>query len=292
MTGALVTVLLAAALLAGNPSLLLPLLPRGALAFLGPGALIRRRTSPAGLVEPSGSGGWVRELARSLSRSRSRSTSGRWAGRRASVDLSDLPLLLHQLAGLLSAGRAPHQLWSDAAGLERDNIDSPGSGRRFRAREAGSSRWVLPVLEAAARASSLGLSPVPVFRAAAREEGRGAPAALRRVWAELAACLLVSERSGAPLAGVLSRYAYALEAAQDADDARKSALAGPRATVRLLSWLPLGGLGLGYLLGTDPVSILVGTTGGRLAGIIGAVFWSAGYFWSRKLVQRAERAGA
>lgn len=286
MTGALVTVLLAAALLAGNPSLLLPLLPRGAPVFLGPGVLVRRRRSPAGPRDPSGSGGRVGELARSLS------MSGRWAGRRTSVDLSDLPLLLHQLAGLLSAGRAPHQLWADAAGLERDNINSSGTGSRSRAREAGSSRWVLPVLEAAARASSLGLSPVPVFSAAAREEGRASPAGLRRVWAELAACLLVSERSGAPLAGVLSRYAYALEAAQDADDARKSALAGPRATVRLLSWLPLGGLGLGYLLGTDPVSILVGTTGGRLAGIIGAVFWSAGYFWSRKLVQRAERAVA
>ena len=116
------------------------------------------------------------------------------------------------------------------------------------------------------------------------------PAALRRVWAELAACLLVSERSGAPLAGVLSRYASALEAAQDADDARSSAWTGPRATVRLLSWLPLGGFGLGFLLGTNPISIVVGTTGGRLAGITGAVFWCAGYFWSRKLVQRAESA--
>ena len=282
MTGVLVAVLLAAAVLIGNPSLLFPLLPRGAPAFLGPGA----RISPTELSQPAGSGRRRGEQAQP------RPKFGRWASGRPSVDLSDLPLHLHQLAGLLSAGRAPHQLWADAAGLERDttNVSSGGNGRRSKSREAGNSRWVAPVLEAAARAASLGLSPVPVFTAAAREEGRGSPAALRRVWAELAACLLVSERSGAPLAGVLSRYAYSLEAAQDADDARRSALAGPQATVRLLSWLPLGGLGLGYLLGTDPLSILVGTTGGRLAGVIGAVFWSAGFFWSRKLVQRAERA--
>lgn len=282
MTGAVVAVLLAAALLVGSPSLLFTLLPRGALAFWGPEV----RISAAGPRSPAGNGGRTGRSAPSLP-----AWVG-WAGRRYSIDLSDLPLLLHQLAGLLSAGRAPHQLWADAAGLERDTINASGSGRRSKSSEAGTSRWVVPVLEAAARASSLGLSPVPVFSAAARAEGGPTPAALRRVWAQLAACLLVSERSGAPLAGVLSRYAYALEAAQDADDARKSALAGPRATVRLLSWLPLGGLGLGYLLGTDPLSMLVGTTGGRLAGVIGAVFWGAGFFWSRKLVQRAEREAA
>ena len=206
--------------------------------------------------------------------------------------LQDAPLFIHQLTGLLAAGRAPHQLWADAAAL----YFGDGGGR------AGSmAAQVLPVLDAAAQATSLGLSPVPVFRAAAnsvagatgatgtgrQEHGSRTAESLTGLWTELAACVCVSERSGAPLAGVLGRYAAQLEGGLDHQAARETAMAGPQATVRLLTWLPVGGLGLGYLLGADPVGVLLGSPAGWLAGAAGVALSLVGRFWSRALVRQA-----
>ncbi|MET4059813.1 tight adherence protein B [Arthrobacter sp. UYP6] len=201
--------------------------------------------------------------------------------------LQDMPLLIHQLTGLLAAGRAPHQLWADAAALQTGNGAESSSSLSAR---------LLPVLEAAAQAASLGLSPVPVFQAAAqdgaevkkpRKGRRTADAPLPGLWTELAACVSVSERSGAPLAGVLGRYAAALEVGLDNQAARETAMAGPQATVRLLTWLPAGGMGLGYLLGADPVGILLGSPVGWLAGAAGVVLALIGRVWSRALVRQA-----
>lgn len=208
---------------------------------------------------------------------------------RSEPALQELPLLIHQLTGLLAAGRAPHQLWADAATLQAAaGNESVGS---LPAR-------LLPVLEAAAQSASLGISPVPVFRAAAQEQtgtvrktrrpdrSRDA-ASLAGLWTGLAACVSVTERSGAPLAGVLGRYAAQLESGLDSQAARETAMAGPQATVRLLTWLPVGGLGLGYLLGADPVGVLLGSPLGWLAGTAGVALSLAGRFWSRALVRQA-----
>ena len=207
--------------------------------------------------------------------------------------VQDLPLLIHQLTGLLAAGRAPHLLWADAAALQARST-SPS-------RTALAER-LLPVLDAAAQAAALGLSPVPVFLAAARDDagdgdtrfrktrpktGSGAIMSVARLWTELAACIAVSERSGAALAGVLNRYAVQLEGGLDSSAARETALAGPQATVRLLTWLPVGGLCLGYLLGADPLGVLLGSPAGWLAGAAGAVLSLAGRLWSRSLVRQA-----
>ena len=205
-------------------------------------------------------------------------------------------MLVHQLAGLLAAGRTPHELFSDAAALIRSRSARPDGGESH----AGDSAQeldglLLPVLEAAAQAASLGLSPAPVFRSAAAA-GRthppagGSPApqaALAVFWEELAACLTVAERSGAPLAAVLARYAAQLERGLDVAAARETALAGPRATMRLLTWLPVAGIALGYLLGTDPLAALLGSPLGWAAGSAGLLLALAGRVWSRRLVARA-----
>ena len=205
----------------------------------------------------------------------------RWLRARPDPALQELPLLIHQLTGLLAAGRAPHQLWADAAALQ-----CGGSGAETHGQLAAP---LLPVLDAAAPAASLGLSPVPVFRAAADEPGagRGSGLSLEILWMELAACVSVSERSGAPLAGVLGRYADALEGSLDQQAARETVLAGPQATVRLLTWLPAGGLALGYLLGANPPAVLAGSPLGWSAAAAGVGLSLAGRMWSRALMRRA-----
>lgn len=181
--------------------------------------------------------------------------------------LHRLPLLVHQLAGLLAAGRTPADLWSDAAALSRDGGDTDTAG----------------VLESAARAAELGLSPVSALHDAALS-ARGLEAA---VWNDLAACVHTAEHSGAPLAKILARYAQGLEATLDSRAARATALAGPKATARLLTWLPVGGLGLGYALGADPLSALTQSPAGWAAAGTGTVLALAARIWSRVLVRRA-----
>jgi tight adherence protein B len=101
----------------------------------------------------------------------------------------------------------------------------------------------------------------------------------------------VAEQAGAPVAEVLDRFAAAVRADAAAAADRDAALAGPRATAMVLSWLPLGGLGLGFLIGADPVGTLLGTVPGRVCLVIGGGMWALGRWWTRVLVRRAEEAG-
>lgn len=204
------------------------------------------------------------------------------AGR--AVDLHELPLFVLQLAGLLRAGRPPHVLWAD---MERVHA---GSRSAF-------ATVALPVLATARRAAELGLSVPEALRQAT--DRTAAPAAggpahehLDRLWIDLSGCLIVAERSGAPLARILEQYAAQLVADLDGLSAREAALAGPRATVVLLAWLPVVGLVLGFALGLNPLAVLLGSFLGRAALAAGVVLMIASRLWTRRLVHRASAAGS
>ncbi|WP_434995038.1 type II secretion system F family protein [Arthrobacter sp. Ld5] len=203
---------------------------------------------------------------------------GRAAAHRT-VDLHELPLFVHQLAGLLRAGRPPHHLWED---MERVHTD----GRTAFAAAA------LPVIATARRAAELGLS-VPDALRQALDTGSGPPrggagAQVDRLWIDLAGCLIVAERSGAPLAGILEQYARQLDTQLDSLSARETALAGPRATVLLLAWLPAVGLVLALALGVNPLEVLLGSALGRLTLAVGVVLMLLARLWSRHLVGRVD----
>ncbi|MHA7240158.1 type II secretion system F family protein [Arthrobacter sp. TMS1-12-1] len=187
---------------------------------------------------------------------------------------------MHQLAGLLRAGRPPQVLWED---MERVHA---GGSTAF-------AVTALPVIAAARRAAELGLS-VPDALRHALDAGPGPSARGRqgpridRLWVDLAGCLVVAERSGAPLAAILEQYAAQLDAELDGLSARETALAGPRATVVLLAWLPAVGLVLAFALGVNPLEVLLGSTPGRLALACGVLLMLAARVWSRHLVGRAD----
>ena len=105
---------------------------------------------------------------------------------------------------------------------------------------------------------------------------------------DLQVSLRMSESAGAPLATSLERAAEHAEERIDALLGRQSALAAPRATGRVLSWLPLLGLGLGVLMGSDPVGVLTGSVLGALTGLLGLGLAFAGRRWTAALVHRAE----
>lgn len=97
---------------------------------------------------------------------------------------------------------------------------------------------------------------------------------------------------GAPLAQVLTRVAEGLAAAEEADGERRAALAGPRATARVLTGLPVLGVGLGLTVGADPLGVLLGGGIGTLALVAGVGLLGLGRWWIARLVRAAARAGA
>jgi tight adherence protein B len=114
---------------------------------------------------------------------------------------------------------------------------------------------------------------------------RGGPSSPELAW--LALAWEVSQVCGAPLTAVLDGIAATIRAEADADRARRTALAGPRATATVLTWLPLGGLGLGLLIGADVIEVLLTTGAGRVCLALGAGLWWAGRAWTGRLVHRA-----
>jgi tight adherence protein B len=233
-----------------------------------------------------------------------------------------LPVFVRQLASLLRAGRTPASMWQEIGrvyGIPGGNAHEPAESGPNRLPAAGTPASAAagaghdpPVVEgtgmdpqagpvatvlatalgprirAAGRAAELGLGVADALRG----EGNGTVGdnLLRRLWTDLAACWEVSELTGAPLAVLLENYAGHLQQELDLAAARRTALAGPRATSGLLGWLPLLGLGLGVLMGVDPFGLLLGTPAGWMVLAAGAGLMVLGRFWSGRLVARA--AGA
>ncbi|MBD5785320.1 hypothetical protein IF650_03925 [Cellulosimicrobium terreum] len=106
----------------------------------------------------------------------------------------------------------------------------------------------------------------------------------------VAACRLAVD-VGAPLATVLDQVAASVAAEAEARAGREAALAGPRSTARVLLWLPVVGLVLGYALGADPVATAAGGGAGTTGIVLGVLLLLAGRSWSARLVGRARAAG-
>jgi tight adherence protein B len=96
---------------------------------------------------------------------------------------------------------------------------------------------------------------------------------------------------GIPLAGVIDNLADALARRRVRDMKTRASMAGPRATIKVLLWLPLAGIGLGMLMGADPLEALVTTSIGRIAAIVGIACVVLGFAWTRTLILRTEKVG-
>lgn len=114
--------------------------------------------------------------------------------------------------------------------------------------------------------------------AALRSDGARSPL-VRAV----AACWEVASGSGAGLASSLATLADA-----GREDARlhrelQAGLAEPRATALVLAALPVVGLGLGALLGADPVGWLLGSAPGMLVLTAGLGLEALGAWWAWRI---------
>ena len=113
-------------------------------------------------------------------------------------------------------------------------------------------------------------------------------------WSQAAAVVAAGRLAGvlgAPLAQVLERVAGGLASAPEEDDERRAALAGPRATARVLTGLPVLGVVLGTAVGADPVGVLLGGGVGTASLLAGFALLLVGRWWIARLVRAATRAG-
>lgn len=106
-------------------------------------------------------------------------------------------------------------------------------------------------------------------------------------WACVAAAWRVASDSGAPLAATLARLGEVLVAAEDARREVAIALAGPRATSRVVLALPAIGLFGGMLLGVDTLGVLATTPPGWFCLLAGGTLLVVARRWMRRLVARA-----
>lgn len=136
--------------------------------------------------------------------------------------------------------------------------------------------------------------------AAAARLGDGVPAALRRAAAlrpdvgadlhRLAEAWALTERHGVPLAELLAGVQGDIRWRVRFSDTVRAQLAGPRATAAVLTALPVLGIGLGQLVGADPLGVLRSGVLGQLLLVLGVALAAAGTAWTdwilRSAVQR------
>jgi tight adherence protein B len=153
-----------------------------------------------------------------------------------------------------------------------------------------------------------GLAPAPAWRYLAATDDADAAAVIERVdaaadaglpaairargpaWEPLAAAWALAVNVGAPLADTLRAMAAALRETDECRDEVRIALAEPAGTARLMSWLPLVAVGLGFLLGFDPLGVLTSRPVGIACGVVGVSLMLGSRAWTSRLVRSAQPA--
>lgn len=106
---------------------------------------------------------------------------------------------------------------------------------------------------------------------------------------QLAACWHVGVTRGSGLAMSVERLGLSLRAQRDLHTTLRNELAAPRATSRMLAFLPVVGVAMGYLLGADPIAWFLGSPMGALVLSIAVALTVVGTVWTRRIVHRVER---
>jgi len=111
---------------------------------------------------------------------------------------------------------------------------------------------------------------------------------LGRYLRQLSACWRVGVNHGSGLAISIERLAVSIETTMEVEATLANELAAPRATVRMLAFLPVVGIAMGYVLGADPLAWFVDTGIGKVTFLAAGGLTLAGSWWSHRIVSRIE----
>ncbi|MDG9672612.1 hypothetical protein [Micromonospora sp. DH14] len=105
------------------------------------------------------------------------------------------------------------------------------------------------------------------------------------------AAVRLADRTGAPLAELVERIEADARATDRGLAAAAAQAAGARATAWLLAALPIGGIGLGYGIGVDPMAVLLHSTVGGACAVVAVALQAVGLLWAERLGATPGRAG-
>jgi tight adherence protein B len=120
--------------------------------------------------------------------------------------------------------------------------------------------------------------------------GVGLTATVEPAWRDVAVLWSVAERTGAPSADALGAAASALRQGATTRRAIGVALAGPRASGRVVLGLPVLGVVLGTMLGADSIGVLVGSPVGWACMGAASALVALARAWTVRLVRAATPA--
>jgi tight adherence protein B len=138
-----------------------------------------------------------------------------------------------------------------------------------------------PILAEADRIHRLGGDVTRCWRDRAYRPGHGGLLDLARGWE-------LCQATGAPLSVALDQIADNLVSDQTIRMTVAGELAAPRASGKIMAALPLLGIGLGYLIGGDPMGFLWHEPLGWGCLLVGAALAATGILWIDGLASRAE----
>lgn len=203
----------------------------------------------------------------------------RWWAARRTTDLAEVatPVLDATAAGL-HAGLTPETALRLAVGLPVTHRERDHSAPSTVAPHG--PRHVRRIGEMVEQVEAVGLPMSTVWRQLSRGQGSPALAFVASAWE-------LSEQTGAPLADAVERAA---QAARDTTTMRRRvgvAVAGPRATVALLTALPLAGPLFGLACGLTPGDLYLSTPMGGACAVMGLGLVLLGRAWCSRLVRSA-----
>ncbi len=231
----------------------------------------------------------------------------RWRLRRRPGALVDDVLdLLRGIGPALGAGLTPSRAIELAAssllGAERVHLARRATRRRSR-RTVDIRSWRRPWRSRGVTRDDLRTSPAAdidlLVGALLEASDRADPCSpVWAAWAErsatpelalVAAAWRLSETTGAPLASAVDRAVRGLLDARTRRGKVAVAVAGPRATVTVLTLLPLTGPLFGLACGLDPATLYLGSPIATVSVVLGVLLVWAGRFWCTRMIRRAVR---
>lgn len=133
-----------------------------------------------------------------------------------------------------------------------------------------------------AAASAQGDAIGPLWREAAESAGSAELLLLSQAWS-------LTEDLGVPLAQAVRTTAGLLEARIAHERQLAGSVAGARATVNLLTLLPLGGPLLGLVLGVGPADLYGDSPLTQVSLVLGLSLAGIGRWWVRRMVRAVAR---
>ncbi len=105
----------------------------------------------------------------------------------------------------------------------------------------------------------------------------------------LAAAWRISERTGAPIADAVATVAEGIRLKREVGRQMAAELASARASAHVMAMLPVAALGLGTIVGANPVGVLVAGPWGPGFVLAAVALTAAGVVWSERIVTSAGR---